>query len=304
MSSDAQSSGYIGRFAPSPTGPLHFGSLVSAIASYLDARANRGKWLLRIDDIDPPREEEGATDTIFRQLENHGLYWDGEALFQSQRSEAYRSALETLKAENLIFPCTCSRQTLDASGGSHFGVCWHSPVLPQEPYAWRLSVENAPEMTFADIFQGVKRYRLQNHGGDYVLLRKDGLFAYQLACGLDEIYQGVTHVIRGVDLMESTPRQIYLQQMLGFTSPIYGHIPVATDASGNKLSKQNLAPSLDASLPGDNVYRALIWIGLVPPAEIKETPEGMLAWAETRWQRDLLVGQSAKRASRNGGFSG
>ena len=288
---------YIGRFAPSPTGPLHFGSLVSALASYLDAKSHHGRWLVRIEDIDPPREEAGAADTILRQLEQHGLCWDGEVLFQHTRSEAYRDILQQLQQRELLYPCTCSRQILAESGGIHPAPCRKSAEIPRQPFALRLRVESPSTIVFDDLFQRQQRQNISHEVGDFVLLRKDGLFAYQLAVVADEAAQQITHVIRGADLLESTPRQIYLQQLLGFETPEYGHIPVAVDRQGEKLSKQNLAPSLDEAGVAENLVRALLWLGLPVPELLRgETPPVILAWAIPRWDRELLVGQIEKPA--------
>ncbi len=281
---------YIGRFAPSPTGPLHFGSLATAVASYLDARHSGGQWLLRMEDIDPPREMAGAADLILNQLEHHGLYWDGSVLFQSKRSEAYHEALKRLDDHGLIYRCHCSRQQLKERGGLHPRRCTY-PGNPNDPHALRLSVADDSDITFIDIFQGRQHQHIKQEVGDYVLHRKDGLFAYQLAVVVDDAHQGVTHVIRGSDLLDSTARQIYLQHILGLAVPQYGHLPVAVDTEGNKLSKQNLAPPVERITPTLNLWTALNWLGMAPPDTLQQvTPDELLAWAIPRWDRNSVPG--------------
>ena len=275
---------YIGRFAPSPSGPLHFGSLVSALASYLDAKANHGKWLVRMEDIDPPREMEGAADTILHQLEQHGLHWDNEVLYQSHRHEAYLSTLKDLERENLCYPCQCSRQLLKNKGGKHNYTC--QPKNPNIPAALRLSITRHSLITFNDIFQGPQQQDLKRDVGDMVLYRKDGLFAYQLAVVVDDAFQKITHVIRGSDLLDSSPRQIYLQKALSLPTPEYGHIPVAINASGQKLSKQNLATAIDNKIASANLAAAIRWLNLPIPEELAAAScREQLLWAEKNWQR-------------------
>ena len=288
---------YRGRFAPSPTGPLHFGSLVSALASYLDARKNHGHWLLRIDDIDPPRELPGAIPVILRQLEQHGLHWDETELYQSSRSAAYREILAELRGQGLLFPCTCSRQLLAKRNGIHSGPCRASDASPQQAHALRIAVTSDERVVFEDIFQGRQVQDLNSEVGDFVLLRRDGLFAYQLAVVADEAHQQISHVIRGADLLDSTHRQIYLQQLLQFDIPDYGHIPVATGTDGEKLSKQNFARSLDEGSPVENLLNALSWIGYSVDTELlNATPEELLDWAVCRWHRNLLAGEKKRFA--------
>ncbi len=281
---------YIGRFAPSPTGPLHFGSLATAVASYLDARHYHGQWLLRMEDIDPPREMAGAADLILNQLDNHGLHWDGSVLYQSRRGDAYRDALKRLEADGLIYRCHCSRQQLKERGGLHPRRCTH-PGNQDEPHALRLSVAEDSEVTFNDLFQGRQHQHIKQEVGDFVLHRKDGFFAYQLAVVVDDAYQGINQVIRGSDLLDSTPRQIYLQQLLDIASPQYGHLPVAVDAAGNKLSKQNLAAPVERTTPALNLWVAMQWLGMAPPDTLKmATPGELLAWAIPHWDRHRVPG--------------
>lgn len=251
-------SGHCGRFAPSPTGPLHFGSLVAAVASYCDARAAGGRWLLRIEDVDLPRVRPGAEESILRTLEAYGFRWDGAVVRQSERTALYRAALAALHDAGAVYPCVCSRRVLAAAvvGASgeriYPGTCRAGLVAPPPPVstlAWRLAIEpgDAARIAFSDRLQGPQAQDLAADVGDFVLLRADGLFAYQLAVVVDDAAQGVTHVVRGADLLTSTSRQIYLQRRLGHPTPSYLHVPVAIDAHGDKLSKQTRA----APLPGD-----------------------------------------------------
>ncbi|MBT3566802.1 MAG: tRNA glutamyl-Q(34) synthetase GluQRS [Porticoccus sp.] len=279
---------YVGRFAPSPTGPLHFGSLVSAVASYLDAKANKGEWLVRIEDIDPPRESSGSSDKILRQLQEHGLQWDREVLYQSHRTEAYLSALKTLKRSGLIFSCHCSRQQLKEYAATHSYPC--PPTSSSTLSSLRLLAEDNKIIIFDDIFQGQQRQSIKEEVGDMVLCRKDGLYAYQLAVVIDDCFQKITHVIRGSDLLESTPRQIYLQNLLKFPTPTYGHVPIAVDKEGRKLSKQNLAPSLGCQAATKNLTNAISWLGLSLPDKLSKTNhcDELLAWATTHWNHDKV----------------
>jgi glutamyl-Q tRNA(Asp) synthetase len=287
MTIPAPESPYIGRFAPSPSGPLHFGSLVSAVASYLDAKAHNGTWLVRMDDLDPPREISGAADLILQQLQQHSLNWDGDILYQSQRSEAYLATLEKLQHEGLIYPCQCSRQQLKEQGGLHHGRCQLQD--PSALAALRLAAPVKSQIEFEDIFQGQQNQNIKQEVGDVVLHRKDGLFAYQLAVVVDDAYQQISHVIRGSDLLSSTPRQICLQQLLGLPTPLYGHIPVVTNLNGQKLSKQNLTPSIDAKTASTNLTSALQWLGLpLPKALYSASGHELLNWGVEHWQRKLI----------------
>ena len=235
---------YRGRFAPSPTGPLHLGSLVAATASYLDARAHGGEWLVRMEDLDTPRNQPGAADSILADLEVFGFRWDGPVVYQSQRIEAYRDALDRLKAAGLAFPCGCSRKEID--GDRYPGTCANGLPPGKVARAWRVRGE-----------------------GDFVLLRADGIFAYQLAVVVDDAAQAITDVVRGADLLDSTPRQIFLQGLLGYPTPHYVHVPVVLAADGQKLSKQTGAAALDRSRAGDLLWDALEFLGRRPPAELR-----------------------------------
>ncbi|WP_342322175.1 tRNA glutamyl-Q(34) synthetase GluQRS [Kosakonia sp. BYX6] len=246
---------YIGRFAPSPSGELHFGSLIAALGSYLQARAQQGVWLVRIEDIDPPREVPGAANTILRQLEHYGLQWDGDVLWQSQRHNAYREVLETLQREGLSYFCTCTRARIQSVGGIYDGHCRLLYNGPQNA-AVRL-LQRQPVLEFQDRLLGriVADEKLARE--DFIIHRRDGLFAYNLAVVVDDNYQGVTEIVRGADLIEPTVRQISLYQQLGWTVPGYIHLPLALNEQGNKLSKQNHAPALPAGDPRPILIRAL-----------------------------------------------
>ncbi|MDO6746986.1 tRNA glutamyl-Q(34) synthetase GluQRS [Gilvimarinus sp. 1_MG-2023] len=294
-----QPTAYIGRFAPSPSGPLHFGSLIAALASFLDARQANGHWLVRIDDIDPPREMSGAGDLILHTLEQHGLQWDGTALWQSQRHQAYQHLLHTLTKQGLIYSCTCTRQAVKAMGGVYNGHCRQQTPASAEPKAaLRLKLYDLPpplqqlpnELVFVDQIQGHQRQDLAREVGDAIVQRKDGLFGYQLAVVADDLYQGITHVVRGADLLPVTARQIRFFQMLQQPAPHYAHVPVAA-LDGRKLSKQNQAPALDNSLAADNIWQALRFLRQAPPLELRgETVETLLQWGCQHWAPEQLEG--------------
>lgn len=282
--------GYVGRFAPSPTGPLHFGSLVAALGSYLQARRRGGRWLLRIEDLDPPREVPGAAEAILRALEAYGLHWDGEVVYQSRRTERYREALEALRARGLAYPCACSRREVRMAGrpgpeGAVYpGTCRGGPVGGRAARAMRVLTHDAP-IGFEDAVQGFFSQRLESEIGDFVIRRADGLYAYQLAVVVDDAEQGVTEVVRGADLLTSTPRQIHLQRLLGHATPAYAHLPVAVDARGAKLSKQTHARPLPLGRPVPLLRQALAFLGQPAPEELLEARvEELLAWAVAHWE--------------------
>ena len=274
---------YIGRFAPSPTGPLHFGSLVSAVASYLDARQHHGKWLVRIDDLDPPRTKPGADSLILNTLELFSLHWDDAILYQSQRLDAYEHALQRLNESGLLFPCRCTRQE---SKGIYRGKCRTRRFdATARPYAIRVRVEDDAVIGFEDRIQGHQAQRLSATSGDFIVRRKDSLIAYQLAVTVDDHFQNITHVIRGADLLESTFRQVYLQQRLSLPTPHYGHTTLITDSSGRKLSKQTQATALDARSVGPTLVAALRALQQEPPGELSFLPAGeIMTWAIEHWQ--------------------
>ena len=280
---------YRGRFAPSPTGPLHFGSLVAAVGSYLEAKTRGGLWLLRMEDLDPPREHPGAADAILRTIEACGMAWDGEIMCQSRRSEAYRAALARLEAQGLVYACGCSRREIADSGlgpdGTliYPGTCRAGLAPGKTPRATRVLV-GAGMIEFEDAVQGPLRQDLAAEVGDFVLLRADGLYAYQLAVVVDDGEQGITDVVRGADLLDSTPRQIYLQRLLGLPTPRYLHLPAAVNAAGEKLSKQTLAPPVDARDPVPVLARVMVFLGQAPPAQLgRASLAEFWHWALAHW---------------------
>jgi glutamyl-Q tRNA(Asp) synthetase len=291
----------IGRFAPSPTGPLHFGSLLAALASYLEAKTQDGLWLVRMEDLDKPREVAGAANHILNTLEKFGLEWDGEVVYQSQRSELYQEALNQIKAKSLIYQCSCSRKEIADSynqkpaqhgidGLIYPGTC-RDKSSTFKPYAERIKVKDQ-NISFNDAIQGKIDQNLANQIGDFVLKRADGLFAYQLALVVDDYLQGVTHVVRGADLLDSTPRQIYLQQVLGYSTPKYAHIPVASNQAGEKLSKQTLATPIDANNAPNLLINALDFLGQTPPQDLSNyKAQEILAWAMQHWALDKIPKQ-------------
>lgn len=282
---------YIGRFAPSPTGLLHIGSLLTALASYADARANGGKWLVRMEDLDPPREMAGAAAHILRTLEAFGFEWDGEVAYQSRRNGLYQEALGRLKSEGLVYPCYCSRKdwqaaaTVGADGFVYNGRCRvpaQRPGANGKTPAWRIAV---PDRTigFQDGIVGYYAQNLAHDIGDFVLLRADGFWAYQLAVVADDAEQGITHIVRGQDLLVSTPRQIYLQQCLGANTPHYVHLPLLVNSQGQKWSKQTLAPALDLNRREALLRQVMRYLNL-PDAPEVDRPEELLAWAVLHWE--------------------
>ncbi len=276
-------SAYIGRFAPTPTGPLHMGSLVAALASYLDAKAHQGQWLLRIEDLDPPREDPNAKTLIPQQLIAHGLHWDGDLTFQSEHSARYEHALEQLRQQQRLFACTCSRKQL--AGQLHQGNC-HSTLHGET--AWRLLVDDQTWM-FVDRVYGEQSQNLQHQVGDPVLKRKDGLYAYQLAVVVDDEASGVTHVVRGADLLDNTQRQLYLQACLGYTHPEYLHLPLVINEQGQKLSKQNQAKALDLTQVEANLFQCLGFLHQQPPAHLAQSScSEQLRWAIEHWQPEHI----------------
>lgn len=276
---------YRGRFAPSPTGPLHFGSLVAATASYLQARSQHGEWWVRIDDIDPPREVAGASDDILRTLEAFGFEWDGPVQYQSQRYARYAAALDQLQQLGLVYPCACSRKEIAefSPQGIYPGTCRKGLGPQQQARAWRLRVSNQP-IEFIDRILGMRCADLAREAGDFVLFRADGYYAYQLATGLDDAEQGITEVVRGADLLDSTPRQRYIQHSLNLPSPAYAHHPVVTATNGEKFSKQNLAPPLNSKQPTPQLHAALRFLGQAVPEALEQGDlSDLWQWAQTHW---------------------
>ncbi|MET0379079.1 MAG: tRNA glutamyl-Q(34) synthetase GluQRS [Spongiibacteraceae bacterium] len=286
---------YIGRFAPSPTGPLHFGSLISALASYLDARAHHGRWLLRIEDIDPLREQPDATAAILNSLRRHGLIWDGDVLYQSQRLAIYHAAAIALVAEQRAFYCTCSRTQLAAQ---RLCQCREQYTPPTTAAAIRLRVAPAT-LCFDDAVQGNYCESVDQVAGDFVIFRKqenrkpeyrkqkhrrEQLPAYQLAVVVDDAAQGVTHVVRGCDLLDNTARQMLLQQNLHLPTPQYAHIPVIANAQGQKLSKQTFARALNDDDALGNLSAALDFLGQPSaPVSTRQQVRDLLDFATAAW---------------------
>lgn len=287
---------YRGRFAPSPTGPLHFGSLLAALGSYLQARSRYGEWLVRMEDIDPPREVAGAADAILRTLEAYGLYWDGTVLYQSRRSEAYLDAIETLLRTKRAYHCTCSRKAIAEYQSAHGrpghiypGLCRTANNPSRPDAAIRVNIDGTTTITFTDRLQGEVLQNLRDEVGDFVIRRADGLFAYQLAVVVDDAAQGITEVVRGSDLLDSTPRQIFLQQSLNLPTPHYLHLPVAVNEQGQKLSKQTFAPALDDKNPLPTLITALAFLGQKPTPELAyASVEELLQWATRHWRPNAI----------------
>ena len=294
---------YRGRFAPSPTGPLHFGSLVAAVASWLDARACGGEWLVRIEDVDAPRTMPGAAEDILRTLEAFGLHHDGEVERQGHRTARYQQALERLRASGQVYRCRCSRREVSDSGlagpegAIYAGTCRHAGVR-ELPAAERL-IAPAEAITFEDRVQGRVSQVVARDVGDFVLKRRDGLHAYQLAVVVDDAEQGITDVVRGADLLWSTPRQIALQRLLGYPTPRYLHVPAATNAQGEKLSKQTRAAAVDPGRAPETLRAAMAFLGQprpegAVPREVLQA--GIAAWDPSRIPRRTAVTTSDRSA--------
>lgn len=276
-------SGYVGRFAPSPTGALHFGSLLAALASYLDARASHGTWLLRMEDLDPSREPAGAAQQIIDTLESFGLLWDGPVVYQSSRLAEYQNTLAWLEQRGLTYACDCSRQRTRANNGIYDNHCRHRLTPPPADFAIRLRLPDI-RICFDDRIQGAYQQDLLSQCGDVVLRRRDGLIAYQLAVVVDDAWQGVTDVVRGFDLIDSTPRQIALQQLLHCSTPRYAHIPVACNQQGQKLSKQHFAKALAPDNTALYLREALNFLGQdMSGIRRLETTSSLLQRAIERW---------------------
>lgn len=286
---------YTGRFAPSPTGLLHIGSLLTAVASYADARSNGGKWLVRMEDLDPPREMPGAASHILHTLEAFGFEWDGEVAYQSRRYALYEETLCRLQTAGLVYPCHCSRKDWQAGarrgadGFVYNGRCRHPGQRPapqgKQP-AWRIRVPDRV-IGFSDGIVGGYAQNLAGDIGDFVLLRADGYWAYQLAVVADDAEQGITHIVRGQDLLVSTPRQIYLQQCLDVPTPQYAHLPLLTNAQGQKWSKQTLAPALDLNRREQLLRQVFRYLNL-PEAPETDRPAELLDWAVAHWDMDKV----------------
>ena len=329
------STNYRGRFAPSPTGPLHIGSLEAAVGSYLDAKHHRGTWLVRMEDVDVPRCSPEASEEILRTLAAFGLHSDEPVLYQSQRTTAYEEALAQLQASGAVYPCCCTRKEIADSalhgieGLVYPGTCRNGIPAGREGRAWRVrtdylyrhsraggnpAIQNAyflnpldsrlrgndevqsvaEEISFNDALQGGLTQNIESEIGDFVVKRADGLFAYQLAVVVDDAFQGITHIVRGADLLTSTARQIYLQRLLGFATPAYMHLPIAVNTAGEKLSKQTLAAPVDIAKPAETLMRVLNFLQQKPPAALADKGvNALLEWAIQHWDATQLRGLGA-----------
>lgn len=282
-------SSYRGRYAPSPTGPLHFGTLVAAVGSYLQAKCQQGQWLMRIEDVDTTRSVTGAADNMLQTFEDFGFEWDSEVIYQSERTELYEQALAALSEKGLVYPCTCSRKQI--SGNSiegapvsiYNGKCRFRTLPLDEGHALRIRVEGT-HITFDDAVMGEVSQQLNTDCGDFVIKRRDGLFAYQLAVVVDDALQGITEVVRGADLLDSTARQIYLQQQLGYTQPDYLHLPLAVDENQQKLGKSTGGAALDSTQPVKSLFAAVRHLGQQPPDGLEtECLNSFWQWAIGHW---------------------
>ncbi|WP_068994545.1 tRNA glutamyl-Q(34) synthetase GluQRS [Kangiella sediminilitoris] len=270
-----------GRFAPSPSGPLHFGSLIAAVGSYLIAKTHNAEWQVRIEDIDPPREIAGATDTILRQLEAFGLHWDGPVIYQSEHIPRFQQILEELKTKGLLYACNCTRKQINkvSDNGRYPNICSGKNLGFDGEVAWKLR-HGQGQYDFMDLIQGECQFPQDLYQEDFTVRRKDGLMAYQLAVVVDDIDAGIDHVVRGSDLLDSTPRQLRLYEVLSKEPPLWYHLPVAINQDGNKLSKQNHAEAVSEEKAGPLLVEALDFLGQQPPADlINQSIELIMDWA-------------------------
>ena len=282
-------SNYCGRFAPSPTGRLHFGSLIAAVGSYLDAKSHNGKWLIRIENLDKPREIPAVSNDILRTIETLGMEWDHEIIYQSNRKDAYEDALAILNKHRLTYTCTCTRKEIadssivGISGQIYAGTCRSKVRNKDHSGAIRIKTDNNI-IEFDDYLYGLISQRLERDIGDFILRRSDGIYAYQLAAVVDDAAQGISNVVRGADLLDSTPRQIYLQKILGYSTPTYMHLPVVVNKEGKKLSKQTREALLDISNPVKQLIEAIRFLGQEPPIELLENNvSSFWQWAIKNW---------------------
>jgi len=280
---------YIGRFAPSPTGPLHFGSLIAAICSYAQARHQKGKWLVRIEDIDQPRCSPSATKLILDALDTYGMHWDDSVTYQSQRSEYYQAALEQLNKNQLTYGCACTRKQLSEQSSPistpsvYPGTCREGLKKGEIARSIRLRTHHQ-KVSFQDRIQGNVSQDIYQDVGDFIIKRADNIFAYQLAVVVDDHEQKITEVVRGSDMLDSTPRQIFLQQCLSYSTPDYIHIPLAINADGSKLSKQTHARAIPLNDPRPMLISALTFLCQHPPPELRESNiESIWGWIIEHW---------------------
>ncbi len=286
---DNKSSNYIGRFAPSPTGPVHFGTLVAAVGSYLQAKKNNGKWLMRMEDVDITRKVAGADTDILNTLESFGFEWDGDVVYQSEQTRYYQQALEKLIEQSQIFPCLCSRKQLAESGGDIYpGTCRQRKLPEAADHALRLL---AKEITidFHDSIMGRQSQNMAQQCGDFIIRRRDGLFAYQLAVVVDDARQNITEIVRGADLLDSTARQIFLQQQLDYPTPDYCHLPLVIDANGKKISKSEGAAKIDIKNKEKLICQVLEFLGQDQPADLSDSNiNDIWQWAIDNWAPDRI----------------
>ncbi len=295
--------GPCGRFAPTPSGPLHLGSLLAAAGSYLSARSRGGRWLLRIEDLDRDRCLPGLADQIQQVLEDFGFEWDGKVSFQSDRIDFYEKALIELRRAELCYPCRCSRSRLAARAlepGAepvYPGTCRDDIEAGSVPHALRFRIdEHQTDVAFVDELQGAVRQDCRRDAGDFVIRRRDGHFAYHLAVVVDDQLQGITEVVRGCDLLSSTPRQILLQRALGYRTPRYAHLPLLTEPDGRKLAKSERAVALQPGLATAQLFQVLGWLEQQPPAALEAAPVAEIwAWAIAHWRPERLAGRRERR---------
>lgn len=291
---------YRGRFAPSPSGPLHFGSLIAATGSYLQAKHQQGEWLIRIDDIDPPRIQKGASDHILKTLEGFGFEWDADVLYQSTRRKRYQDAIDYLLDEKKAYFCSCSRKSILKKTGRlkeqgeiiYPGFCRNKKLLVKSEnasdYSVRLRCDDEAS-SFTDNLQGKQNFNLKKDIGDFIIQRRDHYFAYHLASGIDDAEQNISEVVRGADLLSCTPCHIHVQQMLNLESPQYSHLPIALNETGQKLSKQTHAEPINPKDYAFLLYNALKFLGQMPPINLIESNQkDIWDWAKTHWRLDLV----------------
>lgn len=286
---------YRGRFAPSPTGKLHFGSLIAAVASYLESKTSAGEWLVRIEDIDETRTIPGSADDILFSLERFGFEWDDEVVHQSQRKGLYQDYLQDLINKQLVYACDCSRsklrqQAINQPGPQVYpGNCRHHPVTLNTPYAQRCRTDSRT-ISFEDTIQGNYRVNLESDCGDFIIKRRDGFFAYQLVVVIDDAEQGITNIVRGADLLDATPQQIYLQHCFGLEQPEYTHVPVAMQQAGQKLSKSHRALAIDPKQNTRQLYQVMDFLSQTPPTELETASlEEFWYWAIQNWDTSKIV---------------
>lgn len=279
-----KSTTYIGRFAPSPTGPVHFGTLIAAVGSYLQAKKNKGEWLIRMEDVDIKRKVDGADSDILKTLEAFGFEWDGKIIYQSEQTVHYEQALEQLISQALIFPCLCSRKQLAKSKSTIYpGTCRSRQLPEKNEHALRLLSKDT-SINFNDAVMGRHSQNIKRQCGDFVIRRRDGLFSYQLAVVVDDAREGISEIVRGADLLDSTPRQIYLQQLLNYPTPDYCHLPLAVDNSGNKISKSAGATKIDRQRKEQMLVSALAFLGQKPAEDLaRSSITDIWSWAVKHW---------------------